>query len=832
MRAAWILWFVVLTSTPYHLAEPYDGPVLTGFYAWVATGLFVVGAALALRGAAGLQGSLDRCRASRRGQAALTALLVLGFLAGVALCLFELSCLPVAFLKGPEAVYGIMIPPEESSLANAFGSFHIRKWVERVGFLLLAFSALMWALAPLLVPSAFEGRAKRASAEEKPGELKGTHVGFMLLVFAGSVASVTAQYAVFHSAGSVPLYSLEARWGIGERCWALTILPWLLNGVMVAALVAFTREYGACDGRWYTSFLLSYALGALTWNFASRSAFTYEAVPPVVWAALTALGVLVTIALAALIYVVMRVRRCPPAGEEARANQEVIHPLDAMELEALVSQAEAELAGRTCEGALEALTTRELQCVGCLLRGLSSSQTATALNLKSSTVRAYLQRAYKKLGVACGEALLRAADMGEGLTAEEEQREHRNTPACPKAVAGHALRPMPWLRVAVVLAAFFVFGALVGSDGAPTSGRALVFGLASGFLLVGFFGALRSGCQGNEGPVRGARQGWCVALGLVLLAILVCGWAYGGWSEWVVFLTALVAAAVLAWLALASSVEVPGGEHMRAACSVTGAQVLVCVCAGLIVQLSLMEDNTPLTACLEVSAITALGFAAATALLAQGRTVGLRLAVVALLVVVLACIGDVRLTAPLAGAVTLGLLLCMRLSVGAQCVSLACVGVGLGFGRIASNVVADTITCYSWLFGLQDPATPRFLMYAFATAVVLAIVIAFAYGQLYREVKGRCLLAQSMLSNPSPYRRRVEGYLQSRGLTETQAQVGWCLLERKTTHEICDGLYLSQGTVNNSRHVLYRTLDVNTLEGFAKALEDALRELEEPVKPL
>ena len=109
---AWVFWFAALTATPFFLAEPYRGPVLTGFYGWVALGLLIgclLGAAWSSAATTVLHDRVKKFLATRFWvKAAIAALFAVGWLLAIAISAAELASLPVALECDPEIIYDAM----------------------------------------------------------------------------------------------------------------------------------------------------------------------------------------------------------------------------------------------------------------------------------------------------------------------------------------------------------------------------------------------------------------------------------------------------------------------------------------------------------------------------------------------------------------------------------------------------------------------------------------------------------------------------------------------------------------------------------------------------
>lgn len=79
--------------------------------------------------------------------------------------------------------------------------------------------------------------------------------------------------------------------------------------------------------------------------------------------------------------------------------------------------------------ALDVLTERERQVLINMLSGCSSTRSAEKLNLKPSTVREYLRRSYKKLGVANADEVKRLLLPCADESSKEERASKKNVPA-------------------------------------------------------------------------------------------------------------------------------------------------------------------------------------------------------------------------------------------------------------------------------------------------------------------------------------------------------------------------------------------------------------------
>lgn len=211
---------------------------------------------------------------------------------------------------------------------------------------------------------------------------------------AGKGAAAVQAAALFAFGASVQpaLLTLASLCGFG------LLVDSLLVGIYLAAslLLAYGRDYaGSPRG----SFAF-YALGALFWNVLTRL-FVFGA----------HFGWLV-----AALLIPVSLRLLFKLGIRSTCSKESSCPNDSL-LPIVLSAP---------EGTLDVLTERERQVLINMLSGYSSARSAEVLHLKPSTVREYLRRAYKKLGVANADEVKRLLLPCADESSEEELEPKKN----------------------------------------------------------------------------------------------------------------------------------------------------------------------------------------------------------------------------------------------------------------------------------------------------------------------------------------------------------------------------------------------------------------------
>lgn len=211
---------------------------------------------------------------------------------------------------------------------------------------------------------------------------------------AGKGAAAVQAAALFAFGASVQpaLLTLASLCGFG------LLVDSLLVGIYLAAslLLAYGRDYaGSPRG----SFAF-YALGALFWNVLTRL-FVFEA----------HFGWLV-----ATLLIPVSLRLLFKLGIRSTCSKEGSCPNSSLLPAVLLVP----------EDALGVLTERERQVLINMLSGYSSARSAEVLHLKPSTVREYLRRSYKKLGVANADEVKRLLLPCADESSKEERAPKKN----------------------------------------------------------------------------------------------------------------------------------------------------------------------------------------------------------------------------------------------------------------------------------------------------------------------------------------------------------------------------------------------------------------------
>lgn len=211
----------------------------------------------------------------------------------------------------------------------------------------------------------------------------------------GTAAMQAASLFAFGVSVQPALLALASLCGFG------LLVDSLLVGIYLAAslLLAFGRDHaGSPRG----SFAF-YALGALFWNVLTRL-FVFEAHFGWLVAAL-----LIPVSLRLLFKLGIRITCSKEGSCPSDSLLPVVLPVP--------------------EDALDVLTERERQVLINMLSGCSSTRSAEKLNLKPSTVREYLRRSYKKLGVANADEAKRLLLPCADVSSKEERASKKNVPA-------------------------------------------------------------------------------------------------------------------------------------------------------------------------------------------------------------------------------------------------------------------------------------------------------------------------------------------------------------------------------------------------------------------
>lgn len=863
----WLLWFFLLTATPYHLAEPYRGPVLTGFYGWVSLGLFLGCCVAVFWRQTGsryvAQSSVVFC--GLLSPVASKAAAVVGFLLALLVCCPEWMLLPLAYQVNPEMMYSLSdwLPPQLLDvLPQPLVAWRVA--IENVGGVCLLVSGFLCAIT-LFVPGGPGGSRSKQGLfglrQKKDNEVPGLPVfdsstgclvrsatSILLLVgFSLGAFGQMVNYYSFHLSILDDPYRLHLNAPTDAIWSSAPPLPSVVLPGVAALLLGLSclfceicgkegskglpQETGGLlsllgsGGIFAEKLLAFYCLGALGWNFLSRStAYVYSLMPLGVWQVSVVLeAVLLGVFVMAVLGLFAASRLRTRAGAASRGfgcgngfggasltgGPSFSGHMTTMELAAIFGDQE-----------VAQLSEREWEALQNHLAGLSSADSAERMGLKASTVRAYLQRVYKKLDVADGEELGRAvaaaSDAGakEGAMAPAEDAGDDAKRARAEKLFTALAKCMACLALPTVL---LVTGFL-GCD--AFLGRALPFGCGLGFMVaaVVFWGG-----RGKGGFI--SAKSLMALAGIVAFAVVSTGAAWAGLVEAGVevalFVLATAGAFLVAIALLAPYREAQVGEaYVFGGDERTGLLLMaVSACVGMVFQAQWFLPDAPIAGML-LPACLVLIWALSRVLFAR-RIWGN----VVLIPTIIACLMN-QSSAFVEAAVVLALLLSLLAKVPFlsqwQSGCLLCLGAGMSFGRLASNVVNDLTKTSSWLFGHTSPDDPLFLMVGFGVSVAILLVvgwIAFAFFRSMREEKS---VWEWRASGRILSEWRIEAYFKAKGLNETQSTIAAKLAMGFLAAEISEAFYYSRATIDQSRTIAYAAMRVHDQAAFIEAVNREL----------
>lgn len=877
----WIIWFVALTATPFFLADPYRGPVLNGFYAWMALGL-LAGCLLDIalpRVTTRVFQEKARDKISKIAwlRAIAHTVFAIGALIAIAMCVTELFCLPVVFDQGSEFIYDLFpLNRHHDSSAwttifpiNIIFEIQWRLFIEEYGKWFLSVSSFLCAIFPLWAnvkkhiemghnTSQEDESVDKASGYNEPSLVKSA---FILACMAGFLkeplelfvyrTDATDDFLMQQILERFGFESFEAIWCL-EPLSLTAVFPSIM-AILLGLMLCFGRDrrvisktnVGSLTRQqdrfifqgWGIScwVLVAYALSVIVWNFLSRSVLIYNVMPHVGWLVLSISEVAAVLCLF-IIWIVngrmfTNVRDAQPNTSDAVENN--LQFLDNEDVESSSEHGSSDVGHRIPlsilyvafgqEGVVS-LTDRERQAFELMLAGETSARSSEVMGISASTVRAYLQRAYKKLDLKNGEEA--SAIYGEHLKDYEDAKQ--------EGALGSKVKP-GWKEsvcyVAAIVGILVISCALVPigvSKMHVTDGRPFIFGVGAGLMLFGLF----TYCLAWE--EKRLHFVWVSIAVLTWVAFIGCRIAIASISGQLIFLLSFLAsvAAAFAFGVLARSAIEQRAHILHSQlgkCPYTlarNANVMVWLVVsmafvGIIVQMAWTDLDRPVAA----SLFFASGVLLVTYLMIKQVLNPQKVMLVAIAIIALALSAIGRETQVLS-SLTLALVLWIFISVplarrrvGLVFVSL---GAGLAFGRIATNYCNDLMRFYSFEFEHLDPAEPIFGMIGFAASVVLLLLIAYTQVRLFLEIRAERTSWQNEMLFADEESERAKAFLKAKGFTDSEIIVGIGILKGRSSSRIANDAYLSLGSINSARLALYRGLGVNSKEQFVNAIKEAL----------
>lgn len=378
--ATWVLWFALLAATPYYALKPYDGALYSGIYAYVALGS-IAGAWASVK--------LPLYKGDRFVFAATGGLAIIGIAITLLFLGGEWAGLPL-FLNGRL----------EESVALSF------RWLmqfEQPCMLVAAFSCAFVGVhvvagnmsQPIIAPTGFHADLERGSF---PTALRMLMIACPIILFLLGLVRVVVWSPflplVIHAA-PMPQVSLGAPAAFVFFPLSATFLLSLII-VRVIYLVPRKRPDGVEMRKPYGAILITaYCLGMLCWNMLTRIVAIAGTVLDDYRALVVAVDVAAVVLVVGVLWLTVKARAASQCSEASRDGLVKSENGSATALNDLSCAVFSECG----------LTEREHEAAILLLGGLTSTESAEKMGIRPSTVRAYLQRAYGKLGVANAEEL-------------------------------------------------------------------------------------------------------------------------------------------------------------------------------------------------------------------------------------------------------------------------------------------------------------------------------------------------------------------------------------------------------------------------------------------